>query len=78
MQGLGFLYMSTPPVLSNSTDNCTKYKPECIGYTQEVLFYTSLALIAVGISGQAVSRGSFFKENTSDDNSDKETSCTRK
>ncbi|KAM7461231.1 hypothetical protein LguiA_029352 [Lonicera macranthoides] len=53
------------------------YKPECIGYTQEVLFYTSLALIAVGISGQAVSLDSFFRENTSEDNGDKEKSCTR-
>ncbi|GMP85702.1 hypothetical protein CsSME_00038771 [Camellia sinensis var. sinensis] len=47
--------MSTPPVLSKSTDTCSAYKPECIGHTQKALFYTALSLIAVGISSHTVS-----------------------
>ncbi|XP_059647155.1 protein NRT1/ PTR FAMILY 5.5-like [Cornus florida] len=62
--GLGFLAMSTPPVLSKSTGNCSAYKPECIGHTQKILYYTALALIAVGISGHAVSFDAFFKKQT--------------
>ena len=65
VQGLGFLAMSTPPVLYKSTDTCSEYKPECIGHTQKVLFYTALALIAVGISGHEVALQSFYEQNKS-------------
>lgn len=59
LQGLGLLSMSTPPVLSNT---CRAYKPECLGQTQKALFYTSLALIAVGVSGHIVSLVAFASE----------------
>uniref|UniRef100_A0A5B7BGM8 Uncharacterized protein n=1 Tax=Davidia involucrata TaxID=16924 RepID=A0A5B7BGM8_DAVIN len=62
--GLSFLSMSTPPVLSKSTGTCSAYRPECIGDAQKVLFYTALALIAVGISGHIVSLESFITEQT--------------
>uniref|UniRef100_A0A2N9FBE9 Uncharacterized protein n=1 Tax=Fagus sylvatica TaxID=28930 RepID=A0A2N9FBE9_FAGSY len=52
--------MSTPPVLSNAAGNCGEYKPECIGDAQKVLFYTALALIAIGVSGHITSLGSFL------------------
>ncbi|XP_027100336.1 protein NRT1/ PTR FAMILY 5.5 [Coffea arabica] len=58
--GLGFLSMSTPPVLAKETGSCKHYKPECIGHTQKALFYTALALIAVGISGHIVSLVALF------------------
>ncbi|KAM7461451.1 hypothetical protein LguiA_029572 [Lonicera macranthoides] len=63
--GLGFLAMSTPPVLYKSTSTCSEYKPKCIGHTQKVLFYTALALIAVGISGHVVALQSFYEQNKS-------------
>ncbi|CAL5422697.1 unnamed protein product [Camellia sinensis] len=66
--GLGFLSMSTPPVLSKSTDTCSAYKPECIGHTQKALFYTALSLIAVGISGHTVSLPPFFTAQTTASN----------
>lgn len=53
--GLGFLSMSTPPVLAKATGTCKDYKPNCLGHTQKALFYTALALIAVGLSGHIVS-----------------------
>ncbi|KAA8516316.1 hypothetical protein F0562_016609 [Nyssa sinensis] len=65
--GLSFLAMSTPPVLSKSTGTCSAYRPECIGDTQRVLFYTALALIAVGISGHLVSLESFLNESQMED-----------
>ncbi|KAI7996621.1 Protein NRT1/ PTR FAMILY 5.5 [Camellia lanceoleosa] len=66
--GLGFLSMSTPPVLSKSTHACSAYKPECIGHTQKALFYTALSLIAVGISGHTVSLPPFFTAQTTASN----------
>ncbi|KAM7526463.1 hypothetical protein LguiA_016365 [Lonicera macranthoides] len=72
--GLGFLAMSTPPVLYKSTDTCSEYKPECIGQTQKVLFYTALALIAVGISGHLVALPSFLQQNTSNTENDEDES----
>ncbi|CAL5422721.1 unnamed protein product [Camellia sinensis] len=66
--GLGFLSMSTPPVLSKSTDTCSAYKPECIGHTQKALFYTALSLLAVGISGHTVSLPPFFTAQTTASN----------
>ena len=54
--------MSTPPFLSNAAGNCGAYKPECIGDAQKVLFYTALALIAIGISGHITSLKSFLKQ----------------
>ncbi|KAL5740433.1 hypothetical protein ACOSQ2_029613 [Xanthoceras sorbifolium] len=60
--GLGFLTMSTPPVLSGAMGTCSEYKPECIGEGQEILFYTALALIAFGLSGHLTSLGSFMGE----------------
>lgn len=64
MQGLGLLWMSTPPVLSKINENCTEYKPECIGDQQKQLFYASLALIAVGMAGHLTSLPSFMAEQT--------------
>ncbi|KAF8391985.1 hypothetical protein HHK36_022325 [Tetracentron sinense] len=61
--GLSFLTMSTPPVLSKITGTCSAYEPACIGNTQSILFYAALALIAVGMSSQSVSKISFRKEN---------------
>uniref|UniRef100_A0A2N9GXM9 Major facilitator superfamily (MFS) profile domain-containing protein n=1 Tax=Fagus sylvatica TaxID=28930 RepID=A0A2N9GXM9_FAGSY len=58
--GMSSLAMSTPPVLSNAAGNCGEYKPECIGDAQKVLFYTALALIAIGVSGHITSLGSFL------------------
>ncbi|KAL2484775.1 Protein NRT1/PTR FAMILY 5.5 [Abeliophyllum distichum] len=49
--GLGLLAMSTPSVLSKFTGTCSDNQPECIGRTQRIMFFTSLALMAVGISG---------------------------
>jgi peptide/histidine transporter 3/4 len=68
------LAMSTPPLLSNAAGNCGAYKPECIGDAQKVLFYTALALIAIGISGHITSLDSFLKQQTGDqDDSGKKT-----
>ncbi|KAM7461411.1 hypothetical protein LguiA_029532 [Lonicera macranthoides] len=72
-KGLGFLAMSTPPVLYKSTDTCSEYKPKCIGHTQKVLFYTALALIAVGISGHVVTLQSFYEQNKSNTKNENET-----
>ncbi|KAM7461425.1 hypothetical protein LguiA_029546 [Lonicera macranthoides] len=65
--------MSTPPVLYKSTDTCSEYKPKCIGHTQKVLFYTALALIAVGISGHVVALQSFYEQNKSNTKNENET-----
>ncbi|XP_057537957.1 protein NRT1/ PTR FAMILY 5.5-like isoform X2 [Amaranthus tricolor] len=62
--GLGLLWMSTPPVLSKINENCTEYKPECIGDQQKQLFYAALALIAVGMAGHLTSLPSFMAEQT--------------
>lgn len=64
--GIGFIFMSTPPVLANSTGTCKEYEPQCIGHTQKVLFYMGLALVAVGMSGNLVSVKSFLKEQIED------------
>ncbi|KAL2509909.1 Protein NRT1/PTR FAMILY 5.5 [Forsythia ovata] len=47
--GLGLLAMSTPSVFSKFTGTCSDDQPECIGLTQLIMFFTSLALMAVGI-----------------------------
>ncbi|KAL5570339.1 hypothetical protein UlMin_026914 [Ulmus minor] len=60
--GLGFLSMSTPPVLSRETNTCREYKPECISKVQNILFYTALPLIAIGMSGHLTSLRKFVKE----------------
>ncbi|KAK9153550.1 hypothetical protein Sjap_001030 [Stephania japonica] len=60
--GLGFLSMSTPPVLSKATGTCSSYEKQCIGNVQEILFYISLALMAIGMAGHLVSLGSFMFE----------------
>ncbi|XP_022851734.1 protein NRT1/ PTR FAMILY 5.5-like [Olea europaea var. sylvestris] len=66
--GMGFLYMSTPPVLASSMGTCKDYEPNCICGTQKVLFYTALALLAVGIAGHSVSLYPFFvKQRTNFD-----------
>ncbi|XP_062095283.1 protein NRT1/ PTR FAMILY 5.5-like [Humulus lupulus] len=61
--GLGFLTMSTPPVLSDATGTCSAYKPECIGEGQKVLFYTALALIVMGMAGHLTSLASLMTEH---------------
>ena len=62
LQGLSFLAMSTPHVLPDATRNCDAHKPGCIGDSQKVLFYTALALIAIGIAGHITSLESFLKQ----------------
>lgn len=57
--GLGFLSMSTPPVLHKLTHSCSDYQPNCVGHTQKALLYTGLALTAVGVSGHIVSLVAF-------------------
>ncbi|KAL2484755.1 Protein NRT1/PTR FAMILY 5.5 [Abeliophyllum distichum] len=47
--GLGLLAMSTTSVFSKFTGTCSDDQPECIGRTQLIMFFTSLALMAVGI-----------------------------
>ncbi|XP_027173118.1 protein NRT1/ PTR FAMILY 5.5-like [Coffea eugenioides] len=64
--GMGFLTMSTPPVLSKLTGTCGSYEPECIGDTQHILFYAALALIAVGTAGHVTSLASFLGEQLMD------------
>ncbi|KAL0375313.1 UNVERIFIED_CONTAM: protein NRT1/ PTR FAMILY 5.5 [Sesamum radiatum] len=56
--GIGFVTMSTPSVLASHTAACK----QCIGHTQKALFYTGMALIAVGIAGNNVSVRSFSDE----------------
>ncbi|XP_042486391.1 protein NRT1/ PTR FAMILY 5.5 isoform X3 [Macadamia integrifolia] len=60
--GMGFLAMSTPPVLSAATGTCNNYDPACIGDTQTVLFYISLVLIAFGMAGHISSLGPFIMD----------------
>ncbi|CAB4284689.1 unnamed protein product [Prunus armeniaca] len=72
--GLGFLSMSTPPALAGATGTCSAYEPECIGQGQKILFYTAVALIAVGMSGHLTSLGAFIAEQFTDSQSDLEDS----
>ncbi|KAL0338209.1 UNVERIFIED_CONTAM: protein NRT1/ PTR FAMILY 5.5 [Sesamum angustifolium] len=67
---MGFLTMSTPPVLANAMGTCSEYKPECIGQGQKVLFYTALPLIAFGMSGHLTSWNSFIAEQFSGEEDD--------
>ncbi|KAL8526719.1 hypothetical protein ACS0TY_015789 [Phlomoides rotata] len=57
--GISLLAMSVPPMLANATGTCSRYEPECIGQTQKVLFYTGMALIAIGGAGNLVSEKPF-------------------
>ncbi|KAL5703719.1 hypothetical protein ACHQM5_022241 [Ranunculus cassubicifolius] len=61
--GMGFLWMSTPPVLSKTTGTCSSYQPECIGDVQRTLFYTALPLIVFGFVGHSVSCPGFYIEH---------------
>ncbi|KAG8377007.1 hypothetical protein BUALT_Bualt09G0123400 [Buddleja alternifolia] len=65
--GMGFLTMSTPPVLANAMGTCSEYKPECIGQGQKILFYTALPLIALGLSGHLTSWNSLLSEQLGND-----------
>ncbi|KAG8377006.1 hypothetical protein BUALT_Bualt09G0123300 [Buddleja alternifolia] len=56
--GIVFVTISLPTFLGT----CKEYEPQCIGYTQKVLFYIGMALIAVGMSGHLVSVEPFLKE----------------
>ncbi|KAL8039210.1 hypothetical protein ABFX02_10G020000 [Erythranthe guttata] len=58
--GIGIVAMSTPPGLANWTGTCTQYEAECIGHTQKALFYTGMALLAVGTAGYNVSLHPFI------------------
>lgn len=62
LQGLGFLTMSTPPVLAHVTGTCSEYRPECIGHGQKVLLYAALPLIAFGIAGHLTSFNTFLAQ----------------
>ncbi|KAI5325821.1 hypothetical protein L3X38_034895 [Prunus dulcis] len=66
--GLGFLSMLTPPDLAVATATCSAYDPECIGQGQKILFFTALALIAVGFSGHLVSVPQFMADQDSHSN----------
>lgn len=68
--------MSAFPVLQG--DSCGRYEPQCISDTQGALFYTGMALIAVGIAGYDVSLRPFLDEqkDTSDDHDDGDESST--
>ncbi|CAL9002746.1 unnamed protein product, partial [Prunus brigantina] len=66
--GLGFLSMLTPPDLAAATATCSAYDPECIGRGQKILFFTALALIAVGFSGHLVSVPQFMADQDSHSN----------
>ncbi|KAL1563617.1 protein NRT1/ PTR FAMILY 5.5-like [Salvia divinorum] len=56
--GIGLVSMSTPPVLGT----CNQYEEQCIGHTQKVVFYSGMALIAVGVAGNNVSLKPFLQE----------------
>lgn len=60
--GILFVLLSAPPVLANSTGTCKQYEQECIGHTQKALFYTGMALIAVGVAGNKVSVKPFLEQ----------------
>ncbi|CAI9782400.1 unnamed protein product [Fraxinus pennsylvanica] len=60
--GFCFLTMSTPQVLGKATGTCSDDEPECIGYAQQVLFYTSLAFIVVGVCGHLICWTPFMAE----------------
>ncbi|XP_021803272.1 protein NRT1/ PTR FAMILY 5.6-like [Prunus avium] len=60
--GLVLLTLSTPPVLSWATGTCSASEAECIGQVQKILFYTSLPLIAVGVSAHLASTLTFIDE----------------
>ncbi|CAI9097338.1 OLC1v1033737C2 [Oldenlandia corymbosa var. corymbosa] len=62
---MGFLTMSTPPVLHKVTGTCGSYEPDCIGDTQKALLYTALPLLAIGTAGHTVSLPSFLEEQIS-------------
>ncbi|KNA03596.1 hypothetical protein SOVF_207610, partial [Spinacia oleracea] len=64
--GFGLLWLSTPPILANTTGNCGAYKPECIGDQQKQLFYTGLALTAMGNAAHSASYCFFLAEQSSD------------
>ncbi|KZV15240.1 hypothetical protein F511_26386, partial [Dorcoceras hygrometricum] len=64
--GIGFISMSTPPVLASATGTCKEYEAQCIGHTQKVLFYTGLALVAVGMSGNLVSVRGLLEQQVED------------
>ncbi|KAK4433427.1 protein NRT1/ PTR FAMILY 5.5 [Sesamum alatum] len=66
--GLGLLALSTPPVLGHSSATCTHSRPECIGTTQRILFYTALPLVAMGMSGIIF----MFELATEDDDDDED------
>ncbi|GAV84611.1 PTR2 domain-containing protein [Cephalotus follicularis] len=74
--GLSLLAISTPPVLYKATHTCDEYKPECIGDTQQALFYTALVLIAFGLSGHTTAYQSFRKSIAEEGKSEVE-SCRR-
>jgi hypothetical protein len=54
--------MSTPPALSKFAGNCAAYTPNCIGATQIVVFYISLPILAIGVSGHEIFLSSFAEE----------------
>ncbi|EXB56426.1 hypothetical protein L484_009852 [Morus notabilis] len=61
IQGLGFLAISTPEILSSS---CREYKPECVGTGNKMLFFIALVLIVIGKSGYTTSLEDLITEQT--------------
>ncbi|KAL8526710.1 hypothetical protein ACS0TY_015784 [Phlomoides rotata] len=54
--------MSTPPVLPKPMGMCKEYDARCIGDAQKVLFYTGMALLALGRGGHRASLDPFLEE----------------
>ncbi|KAL8517295.1 hypothetical protein ACS0TY_015506 [Phlomoides rotata] len=60
--GIAFITMSTPPVLPKPMGMCKEYDARCIGDAQKVLFYTGMALLALGRGGHRASLDPFLEE----------------
>ncbi|KMT04220.1 hypothetical protein BVRB_8g185150 isoform A [Beta vulgaris subsp. vulgaris] len=67
--------MSTPPVLGKSNGNCTQYRPECIGEKQQQLFYTGLALTALGIAAHSACYAPLAREQVEQTGTSKKVGC---
>ncbi|KAH6777719.1 hypothetical protein C2S51_009031 [Perilla frutescens var. frutescens] len=60
--GIGFVALSSPPILARATGRCEELEPQCIGNTQRALLYAGMSLIAVGVAGNIVSLKAFINE----------------
>ncbi|EPS61667.1 hypothetical protein M569_13130, partial [Genlisea aurea] len=53
--GIGFIFLSTPPILAGATHTCKTYQESCIGPVQKDLFLIGMGGIAIGVAAQSVS-----------------------